>query len=113
MSYIKPPPEGGVKLTKMKAIFKYLLQGEHPILLLPPGSEILSVVAKPSDCGVDCVYLYAMIPKYADIEQRHSYHFSIYMTGQYVAEPNGQFLKTVVLDKGNIVLHIFLNKIEK
>lgn len=97
----------------MKTIFKYLLQGANPILLLPPGSEILSVVAKPNDSGVDCVYLYAMVPKYADIEQRHSYHFSVYMTGQSVADPNGQFLKTVVLNKGSIVLHVFLNKIEK
>jgi len=35
------------------------------------------------------------------------------MTGQSVADPNGQFLKTVVLDEGSIVLHVFLNKIEK
>lgn len=97
----------------MKTIFKYQLEGANPILLLPPGSEILSVVAKPNDCGVDCVYLYAMVPNYADIEQRHSYHFSVYMTGQSVTDPNGQFLKTVVLNKGSIVLHVFLNKIEK
>src|SRR5690554_3431833 len=97
----------------MKTIFKYELEGANPILLLPPGSEILSVVAKPNDCGVDCVYLYAMVPTYENIEQRHSYHFSVYMTGQSVEEPNGQFLKTVVLDEGSIVLHVFLNKIEK
>ena len=85
----------------MKTIWKFeLTTTDEQVVTMPAGADILSAQVQH---GTIC--LWALVDdSQSTSEQRR---INIYGTGHAVGHAIGRFVGTVMLDDGNIVLHVF------
>lgn len=84
----------------MKTIWKYQIPIERrPTLELPEGAEILHVGVVREEA-----FLWAMV----DDEQPRKERFPLAVVGTGGAPPEGEFLGTIQMMEGDLILHIFL-----
>lgn len=95
---------------KKQAVYKYALQGNYiNSVVMPVGAQILSVGHQPN---LNQISIWALV----DIEEKETEErgFLLAMTGQTMevdkrteAVFEHKFLNTIILNKGELVVHVF------